>query len=154
MVVDTVTAFPFETEVDTVFLADGTHNLKATAFDGEGNSSTDSIDVEVDNTAPLVGITNPIDAQLVAGSISFDANASDAGSGLASLTLLVGGLAPTTDASQVYGVPVASDSVSGVEDTTRWLDGAVTPAGSMAVASVLVGAWAAGVALLAPNLVR
>ncbi len=49
--------------------------------------------------------------------------ASDGGSGLASVTLRAGGVPPTTDPSATFDTPVASAVIHGEEDATRSPDG-------------------------------
>lgn len=103
--------------VDTTLLADGLHDLRVDATDSCGNVSSTSIVVLVDNTAPEVTLSNPLDLDWVAGTIGFDGSATDDGSGLAEITMLAAGSAPTTDGSQNYETPSASESVSSLVDT-------------------------------------
>lgn len=121
-------AAPFETTLDTVALADGLHALEARAYDGKGNFASSSIQVRVDNTAPVVAIQDPPPEIYVSGTIDFVVSASDAGSGLASIQMLSGGAPPTVDASIDYTLPItiSSDTRLGAEDTTIHLDGPLT----------------------------
>lgn len=119
----TFTSAPFESSLDTRLLNDGPHVVTATATDGKGNSDTATIAFQVDNTAPNVSITAPIAADLLSGTFAIHANVDDAGSGVADARMLVSGVAPTSDGSRSYAVPVASDMLVGSENSTRWLDG-------------------------------
>ena len=142
---ETLTSAPFETTLDTTSLADGNHTLKAIAFDGKGNSASSTIQVSVDNTAPQISIQTPLNNSFVNGTIDFTAQASDSGSGLKSITMLAGGVAPSVDASITYSVPLASNTRFAKEDTTRRSDGslvltarAIDAAGNEATATVTV----------------
>ncbi|MEW6747828.1 MAG: FG-GAP-like repeat-containing protein [Planctomycetota bacterium] len=117
------TAGPFETLLDTTTLSDDWHTLAAAATDGKGNSALASLQVLVDNTAPAISITAPGNGAYVAGTINFNLAASDAGSGLVSISMHAGGVAPTGDDSVVHAMPVAADQRPGSENTTRWPDG-------------------------------
>jgi len=109
--------------VDTTLLADGWHELRVDATDTCGNSSSATIQVDVDNTAPQVTLVNPLDLEWVAGTIGFDANASDVGSGLVSVTMRAAGAAPSTDGSQAWTMPVGSAFASSQVDTALALGG-------------------------------
>lgn len=103
--------------VDTTLLADGPHVLRVDATDTCGNESSASITIHVDNTAPTLTITDPIDLAWVAGTIGFGASAEDAGTGLVAITMRAADTAPTTDGSQEYMTPVASGFASSLVDT-------------------------------------
>lgn len=78
---------------DTTTVADGEHTVSATAETGAG-AETVTRTVVVDNTAPEV--TTPlVDGETYRGAIEVDAQASDAGSGVASLTATLDGEAVT-----------------------------------------------------------
>jgi len=63
---------------NTLSFSDGTHSIKAIAYDKAGNSNTHEIFVVVDNTPPVVSITNPSSGSFTnAISINIGASASD-----------------------------------------------------------------------------
>jgi hypothetical protein len=63
---------------NTLSFSDGTHSIKAIAYDKAGNSNTHEIFVVVDNTPPVVSITNPSSGSFTnANSINIGASASD-----------------------------------------------------------------------------
>ncbi len=141
----TVTAAPFEALLDTTTLSDGLHTVTAMATDGKDNQRVATQTIRVDNTAPTVVISAPIHLALVGGSFTFQADVADTGSGVARVTMLAGGTAPTTDASIEYGTPVASDSRVASEASTRWPDGTlvlearvVDAAGNQATTTITV----------------
>jgi len=109
--------------VDTTTLSDGPHELSVVAADSCGNTASAAITIEVDNTAPGVTLSNPFDLDWVSGTIDFDASASDGGTGLAAITMMAGGAAPSTDGSQVYTTPVGSGFATSMVDTVAALGG-------------------------------
>src|SRR5437867_2652734 len=80
-----LTSAPWQVSWDTAGggFADGTYLLRVETTDAVGNSSTSSArTVTVDNLAPTVSMSAPADGAAVTGTVSLDANANDAGSGL------------------------------------------------------------------------
>ena len=67
----TDTSSPYQHDWDTVGLLETTYTLKAIAWDAGGNSAEDTVSVTVDNTAPQVTSTDPVDG---ASSVPLDAN--------------------------------------------------------------------------------
>ncbi len=119
----TLTASPYGAVFDTRTVADGHHTLTARAFDGKGNAATASAEVLVDNTAPTVAFTSPLDGEFVMGSTALEVTANDAGSGIVSVEILADGDAPTVDPSATIAPPQAITVLSGSEDTTLRPDG-------------------------------
>ncbi|MFT5289858.1 MAG: hypothetical protein ACI8QC_002232 [Planctomycetota bacterium] len=103
--------------VDTLLLSEGLHELSVLATDTCGNETTTSVEILVDNIAPDLILSNPFDLEWVAGEISFDASATDGGSGLASITMLAANAAPTVDGSLSYEFPAAYGTASSLVDT-------------------------------------
>ena len=102
--------------LDTSTIADGVHVLTAVASDGVGNTTTSSVELRVDNGAPVAAIASPATGALVRSTVQVDAAASDATSGVASLSI------------QVAGTTVATCSAaacSGGFDTTTLPNGPV-----------------------------
>lgn len=107
---------------DTTSVADGSHDVTATATDSATQTSTDSVNVTVDNAPPLVNITAPSDGETVAGTITVSATASDqspasAGTGITQVEFLVDGNSIGTDTD-------GSDGWSASWDTTAYENGA------------------------------
>ncbi|HEX9379917.1 MAG TPA: Ig-like domain-containing protein [Gaiellaceae bacterium] len=64
---------------DTTLSADGLYDLRVTATDVAGNSTTSStITTRVDNTAPALTFSSPTSGEVVSGTVSLVASASDA----------------------------------------------------------------------------
>jgi hypothetical protein len=78
---------PYSCSYDTSGVSDGQYDFRALATDGAGNSATSSVysGAFVDNTAPTVSMTDP--GQYVKGTVTLDATASDAGSGIANVKI-------------------------------------------------------------------
>jgi hypothetical protein len=81
----------FIASLDTKTLADGPHSLAATLVDGVGNQAQLTSPFTVDNTPPTATVTAPAAGSFVNATISVAAAASDTGSGVSSLTLMVNG---------------------------------------------------------------
>lgn len=71
----TDTASPYSTTLDTKTITDGTHAIKAVAFDAFGNNTLTAITVTVDNTKPSLSIAPPITP--TAGSVLLSYTVSD-----------------------------------------------------------------------------
>lgn len=73
------TTSPYSTTWDTSTTSNGSHTLTAVASDAAGNTTTSSsVTVTVDNTAPSVSVTTPSSGATVSGSsVSVTASASD-----------------------------------------------------------------------------
>ncbi|WP_407570690.1 beta strand repeat-containing protein [Deinococcus altitudinis] len=63
--------------LDTTKFTDGTHNLRAVAFDNAGLSTESSTPVTVDNTAPVVNWISPADGSVTGGSVTLNAVTSE-----------------------------------------------------------------------------
>lgn len=157
----TLTEAPYELDLDTTGLADGSHTLTATATDGVGNVRTTSVVFVVDNTAPTVTITAPTANAIVGGNdLQFTATASDA-NGITVVQMLVGTNAPNdTDGSTTFATPVTNAAVASVYDTIPLADGSLLlrvtardAAGNEATAevSVIVDNTAPEKALVSPT---
>ena len=97
---------PYAVSWETSAAGDGAHTLKATATDIVGQTADDSISVTVDNTAPAVSITNPTGGT-VSGTITVEASASDATSGVAQVEFFV------SDGTATTSLGVDTDGVDG-----------------------------------------
>jgi hypothetical protein len=125
-VIGTVTEAPYEFDYDSTLIADGTHTFAVTSVDAKGNSASASIMVLVDNTAPVISITNLVPGSFVSGDLGIDVDASDSGSGLSSVQVLSGMGAPSTDPSRTFATATPSYFGSGAEDTALHPDGPLT----------------------------
>ncbi|MBK9129986.1 MAG: hypothetical protein IPM13_19760 [Phycisphaerales bacterium] len=119
----TRTAAPYEFDLDTALLVDGSYLLRAIATDGKGNSTSVSIPVVVDNTAPVLTLVAPISNATVQGTFPIQLDVRDATAGLVQVTMTAGGLAPSTGGSATYPTPIANVQIAGSEDSLRWPDG-------------------------------
>ncbi len=115
---------PYNCYVDTRRFADGTHLLKAVAYDRAGNATSRTIQVVVDNvpddtTPPTVSWAAPASGATVSGivtSSACEAKASDTG-GISRVTFAIDGTALNTEQSAPYNCTF---------DTTKVSDGAHT----------------------------
>lgn len=77
---------PYSCELDTTALANDYYDLRAVATDNASFTSTDAIaDIQVDNRAPAVTMSDP--GSPLSGVVTLTAEASDADSGIASVTI-------------------------------------------------------------------
>jgi len=97
---------PFNFILDTSILPSGVHTITLRAVDGAGNQAEASVDVTVDNTAPIVAITSPGSGAFVSGLITVSVQASDAISGMASVSLYVDGLLRATLTQPAFNFPL------------------------------------------------
>lgn len=82
----TATTAPFSCRLDTTALANDYYDLRAIATDAAGFTATDTVaDVQIDNLAPLVAMVDP--GSKLSGVVTLAAEASDADSGVASVTI-------------------------------------------------------------------
>ena len=118
---------PFSVGFATGALADGNYELRAVATDQAGHSGTSPIvTVLVDNTNPTGSLTVPVAGQTIGGpSASLVANASDSGSGVASVEFEY---APTGTNSWTPIATVNSGSVPDHVERERRADRELRPA--------------------------
>jgi hypothetical protein len=86
---------------------DGAHTLFAVATDNSSNSTTSgSVSITVDNTAPTVSVNSPAGGASVSGTVAVSAIAGDgAGSGIASVTFWLDGVTNLgSDTTSPYSV--------------------------------------------------
>jgi hypothetical protein len=126
-------------------LAPGSHTLRATAYDGAGNTTSVSVTVSVtapDTTAPSVTITAPASGSTVAGTVQVSGTASD-DTAVSSVQVSVDGGALV----QAGGTTTWSLAL----DTTSWTSGTHTltarafdTSGNVGTATTTVSVAAAG----------
>ena len=97
---------------NTSTVADGVHDVVATAADTQGQTAADSHAVEVDNTPPTVAVTSPADGSTVSATTTVTASAADAAS-VASVRVLVDGALVGSDTNGADGWLVAWDTTAG-----------------------------------------
>lgn len=108
--------------LDTTRFKNGTHQLRADAYDSRGNRKSDIVRIDVQNTAantaPTVSMTGPASGQTVSGSAPYSASASDNG-GVARVDFFLDGATTrlASDTAAPYG---------GTLDTTALSNGAHT----------------------------
>lgn len=93
---------PYGTQLISTDFADGTHTLKATAFDTLGQTASDSVEFIFDNNKPSIEITNPNENDILSGLIEIKANAKDQGSGIEKVEFYVDHTWLGTDYSDPY----------------------------------------------------
>ena len=76
--------------ITTTGLADGSHTLTIVITDGVGTSTTLSESFKVDNTPPLVSFVSPASGSYLDGTVTVDVSATDAGSGIAAVSISLG----------------------------------------------------------------
>jgi hypothetical protein len=110
------------TNVDTTAFTDGGHTLTAVVLDGVGNETTRTLNIVIDNTAPVASVAySPSNGQYVKGTITITAAGQDATSGVATIVIKVNGTQVGSCAPQS---PSSSCPVS--FDTTTLPDGPFT----------------------------
>ncbi len=116
---DTTGPGPYTTSWDTTLVPDGHYDLRIQITDNADNVTTATLpDKVVDNTAPDVALVGaPTEGQIVSGSISMAASASDVTSPIASVKFYVRGALLATDSSAPF---------SQTWDTTTGADGGAT----------------------------
>ncbi|HSW92443.1 MAG TPA: DUF4038 domain-containing protein [Patescibacteria group bacterium] len=126
----TDTTSPYGIALDTTTIPNGTHTIRATAYDASGNTAYAEVTVTVDNqappvdtTPPTVAITVPAQAATVSGAVTISADASD-DTGVAGVTFY-------TDTTQV-GTEVTTAPYSVSWNTT------IVPNGTVSLTAV---AW-------------
>ena len=98
------TTSPYEYEWDTTLSLNGSHEIKAVAYNVDGNTAVDTISVLVNNggdEAPQVSITYPADGAVIRGTKSIIADASD-DLGIDKIEFYVEGTLLETDMSSPY----------------------------------------------------
>jgi len=82
----TTTTAPYSCNFDTTALANDYYDLRAVATDAAGYIASDDVaDVQIDNLAPTVSITDP--GSKLSGVVTLNAEAADADSGVALVTI-------------------------------------------------------------------
>ncbi len=117
------TTSPYSVSWDTTAVSDGSHTIYAVAYDEVGNTKQTSINVTVDNTPPSVSFSSPSDGSYVKGTVTVEATASDATSGIASVTFYY---EPAGSTAQQEIGSVTSSPYSVSWDTTSLQDGKYT----------------------------
>jgi hypothetical protein len=98
-------------ELDTTKFSNGTHELRAVAYDSSGRSYTERVTINIQNAAntpPTVSITSPSANQSITGTtLSYAANATD-NAGVSRVEFRLDGSALPSDTSAPYGGSVAA----------------------------------------------
>ena len=111
----TDTSSPYSWDWGTTAYSDGTHTIRAVAYDSRGNNS-DTIQVTVDNTPPSVSITKPATDDAISGTILVEAEASDE-NGIQSVSFYIDGNLIFTDTDEMNGWSVLLDTTVYSEGT-------------------------------------
>ena len=80
---------------------EGSHSIKARAYDFAGNWAEKTNNVTVDRTFPTIRITNPLDGQTVSGTLIVSADAND-NFGIAAVGFYIDGSAKVVDSIPPY----------------------------------------------------
>jgi hypothetical protein len=74
---------PYGVDLNTAALVDGLYDVRAVSTDVAGNTAVSGIrTVRIDNTAPTVAVSAPLESATVTGAMPVRADASDSGSGV------------------------------------------------------------------------
>lgn len=103
VLLDEATAAPFSYTWDSTTVADGDHAISVDVTNDASVTTSDSITVHVDNTAPTVQITDPADAAIVTDTTVITATATDNNS-VASVRFQIGNTLDVTDNSAPYSL--------------------------------------------------
>lgn len=126
---------PFSFTLNTSMFASGLHTITVRAKDRAGNESEASLNVTIDNVAPIVAITAPVSGAVVSGLITVSVQANDAISGVASVSLYVDGQLQATLTQPPFNFPLntllfASGShtitARGVDNSGNQADASIT----------------------------
>ncbi len=127
---------PFNFTLDTSTFASGLHTITVRAIDNGGNQAEASVDVTVDNTAPLVAITGPLSGSVVSGLVTVSVQASDPLSGIAGVSLYLDGQLQATLAQPPFNFPLNTLTFASGSHTIRARG--VDNKGNQAEASILL----------------
>ena len=117
---------PFGASLDTTPLSDGLYDLRAVATDGANVVNSNIRTTRIDNTPPTGSVTAPASGATVGGpSVTLTTNASDGGSGVATVEFRVDGASVGTISSAPW--------------TLAW-DPSSTPSGGHAVDAIITDA--------------
>jgi hypothetical protein len=112
------TASPFGFSFDTKTLGNGSHTLKATAYDAAGNKTSATISITVSNassppdpTTPSVIMTSPANNATISGTYTLSATATDDTS-ITKVEFYVDGSLRSTDTSLPYSYALNTSSLS------------------------------------------
>jgi peptidoglycan hydrolase-like protein with peptidoglycan-binding domain len=115
---DTMAPYGDSVSWDTTALSNGSVTVSAVARDGLGEYATSTVSVFIDNLAPTVALTSPLNGAYASGTATVSASASDSMSGVAGVQFLVDGVA--------YGDEDTSAPYEISWDTTALADGTHT----------------------------
>jgi len=123
------TAMPYGGTLDTTKLANGTHTLKAVAYDAEGLSATSQVSINVQNATPISTATPPptsgrldlwfkapLNGQTVSGVLNGGSSCYLRGRSAVRVEFYLGSVALNSDATM-------ADGMQCVLDTTRFANG-------------------------------
>jgi len=98
----TVSTAPYQFNWDTTLYTNATHHVKATAFDIATNTAISTVAVTVLNGSPTVAFTNPLDSQVLSGTVNATATASGTG-GIRRVEFYLDGTLIKTATTAPYG---------------------------------------------------
>jgi len=127
-----LTRAPYEMELDTTEIEDGPHQLKAVAFDREGNEMSEEIKVTTDNTIPMLAMTSPKEGDSVIEAVEIAFTVSD--ENLEEVLLQI----DNTTYDVATGTPFSWDTATVVDGPHTIVMTATDMAGNIASTSVTV----------------
>ncbi|MEA3192093.1 MAG: hypothetical protein QOD26_426 [Betaproteobacteria bacterium] len=125
MTLATDTTAPYSGTLDTKTLPNGTHTIRAQAFDAEGLSSTSQISINVQNSttttanaAPSVSLTAPTSGQTVSGTLALSAIAAD-DHGVSKVVFMVDSTTLATDTTSPYSASLNTTTLANGTHTVK-----------------------------------
>jgi len=113
----TDTSAPYGGSLNTTTLANGTHTLRAVAYDASGLTATSQISINVQNStastnaAPSVSLTSPGNGQTVSGTITLSAIAAD-DKGVSRVVFMADSTTLATDTSAPYSASLNTSTLA------------------------------------------
>jgi YD repeat-containing protein len=132
---------PWAVSWNTTAVTNGSHTLRATAYDAAGNSRTTTSrtvtvsNIAADTIAPTVGVTSPANGAIVGGTVTLAASASD-NIGVSSVRFTLDGVTIGQDSSAPYTMAWSTTTV--VDGPKQVLAIARDAAGNESSAAVLL----------------
>lgn len=142
---------PWAAAWDSTAASDGPHTVTATAWDAAGNSSTsEPVEITVDNTAPAASITAPTAGATFSASVPVTVDASDAGT-LARVELYAAGALVASDAEAPWELTWTTGAVTGtVALVAKAIDAAGNVGESASVEVTVVDVTTPTIAIVSP----
>ncbi|GMT96376.1 hypothetical protein KH5H1_04950 [Corallococcus caeni] len=139
LMIGSATTAPYAVSVNTVLRGNGSHTLKAIAYDTASNSATSqvlTVTISNDSTPPTVALVSPVSGAVVSGTILLSANASD-NVGVASVRFYINSVLLGTVSSAPYQLAWNTSTVTNGSASVRAeavdTSGLVSPSSTVSV---------------------